>query len=55
MSRAILGAMFFIIFVIACFCFLSGCSKKSDLSQIVEDVLDEDQSVKIEITPGKKQ
>ena len=33
---------------------LFSCSRKSDLAQLTEQVLDEDQSVRIEITPGTK-
>lgn len=38
-------------------CLLIGCScskPTSDLGQITEQVLDQDQSLTIEITPGKK-
>lgn len=54
MSRAILGCLFFVIFTIACFCFFAGCSHKGELSEIVENVLDQDQKITIEITPSAK-
>jgi hypothetical protein len=54
MSKVILNGLFLIIFAIACCAFLEGCSRKSDLSQLTEQVLDEDQKITIEITPGAK-
>lgn len=51
----LIRSIFFMIFSISSLFFLLGCTKKSDLAQITEMVLDEDQAVKIEITPGKEQ
>lgn len=54
MTRAILGFLFFIVFAIACFAFLDGCSHRNDeMAEIGEMVLKKHEGLRIDFTPEK--